>query len=182
MQNENQRLDAEYFLKLGAQHMESSRFQAAELAFIQALEQYEQIADSEGMLMSLHNLGIAYLCLGEFDDAIMSYERALPLLERIGKTPAFSAQLLRNLGFAYYSKRDFQTALGALHSALHLFLQLGDQRGEAEVTFLTGISCHHLNFPDEAIVFFQKAIQIAQSLGDQDLEADFRETVDALSQ
>ena len=82
----------------------------------------------------------------------------------------------------YNSYSDFQKALSCFQTALPLYQQLGDRRGEANVTLNLGISHDYLGHPQQADGYYHQALEIAQSLSDLELELSFRQLIISVTQ
>lgn len=175
-----QGLNADKLLALGIEQIHACQFAIAVQVLHRALALFQQTHDYPGIVSALTNLGVAYRNLKQPKQAIMCYQKALELGQRIGAQTFFTASVLNNLGISYSANGEFQNALECFQKALLFYQQIRDRRGEANVFTNLSVTHQHLNHPQRAIEAYQRALHIAQSLQDCDLEASIRQSATSL--
>lgn len=143
------------------QHTDSSKLFAA-----QALSLAEQLADRQGMLESLNQLGNLYQRMGLLDSATLYYERKIPI--------ATSDSNFASLAHTYNNIAIIHTSKGSYDSALMLYLKALDYEYLCDTVDQLGVAQSYMNI---AVVHFymgnannctgnmRKATQMAEALG-----------------
>ncbi len=119
---------------------------------------------------SLKNLGNAYYYLGEYQQAIDSFQQSLKIKQEIGDRNG-EAKSLNNLGSAYNSLGEYQQAIDYLQQSLEITREIGDRNGEAKSLNNLGNAYYYLGKYQQAIDSFQQSLKIKQEIGDRNGEA-----------
>ncbi|MBR4824316.1 MAG: CHAT domain-containing protein [Spirochaetaceae bacterium] len=139
--------------------MKSRKFLIAAISIIFIIHSYafSQTADDAYSLFSKGND-----CLYSYDykNAIMYYEKAVPLYEKIyGKNNLYTADNYYLLGFSYSAIGNYNTAIIWLKKALSIYNSPnGDPKSTVNTLFEIGDAYHILQDYNNAITFYQKAI------------------------
>src|SRR5262249_26797756 len=112
---------------------------------------------------------------GDFDGAQPPYEAALALWREDGDRTEI-ANALYNLAFCFVIGRmddddASRLAQALLDGALALYVELGEERGQATVLGGIGAREYFAGDNETAAVTFSRALPLAQRIGDRTLEA-----------
>ncbi len=108
-------------------------------------------------------LGRIYSALGEKQQALESYNQALPLLRAVGDRGG-EAVTLNNIGRVYDDLGEKQKALDYYNQALPLYRAVGDRDGEAKTLNNVAFVLADQKQPQLAIVFFKQSVSLYESL------------------
>lgn len=112
-----------------------------------------------------NNLAFAHFTLGELDQAIAGFERALAMGETLGEL--YDAALARlNLGTALVSRGAYRRAKGLLEAALEGYTQVGSAFGQAEAYSRLGLLHARLGRWEEARQHYTQALERMRPIGD----------------
>ncbi len=101
---------------LGTVAGRTHRFEEATALFLNALDSYERIGDERGISSVFLKLGNVHAMLGQNDQAIGYYERALPLAEKLDSINTIT--LYSNIGGLYKDDKDYQQAISSFTKAI----------------------------------------------------------------
>lgn len=93
-----------------------------------ALRIAEELGDRARSAGLLSSLGTVQRRVGQYAEAISSFEQAITNFEKLGDRRGLATSL-GNLGVVYMSRGEFPQALTVFERAQELFLQLGDKNG-----------------------------------------------------
>ncbi|SDH02821.1 DNA-binding transcriptional activator of the SARP family [Sinosporangium album] len=127
----------------------------------QALVAYRAIRDRRGEGETLNNLADIQSHRGYHRDAVALYEQSLQIFKEIPGRQNL-ALLDKNLGEVYQYKGDHQRALEYFTAAIATFQNSGDRYHETEVLICLGRTYLEMGAPDESMIFFEKARDIAE--------------------
>jgi tetratricopeptide (TPR) repeat protein len=122
--------------------------------------------DAVGEASMLRSLGRLYWYEGRFDDALASFEQALPVFREAGQSRLL-AWTLRNLGTVHQQRGRYEDALASFEQALPVFRETEDLRGEAWTLRPLGEVHREQGRNQEAIDSFQRAVVIFRRLDDR---------------
>ena len=128
------------------------------------------MGDREGEATTLNNIGAVYNALGEKQQALDYYQKALPLRQAVGDR-AGQAATLNNIGSVYYDLGEKQQALDYYQKALPLSQAVGDRAGQAATLNNIGSVYYDLGEKQQALDYYQKALPLSQAVGDRAGEA-----------
>jgi DNA-binding SARP family transcriptional activator len=112
-----------------------------------------------------NNLAFAHFALGELDQAIAGFERALAMGEALGEL--YDAALARlNLGTALISRGEYRRAKGLLEAALAGYTQVGAALGLAEAHSRLGLLQARAGRWEEARQQYTQSLERMRPIGD----------------
>jgi CHAT domain-containing protein/Tfp pilus assembly protein PilF len=114
---------------------------------------------------SLSNVGYTYLVLGEQQNALDYYNRAL-LLCRALRDSRTEAITLNNIGAVYDTQGDKQAALDYFNQALLLYRQVKDNKNEAATLNNIGLLYKGLGENQKALDYFDQALALTREAKD----------------
>jgi CHAT domain-containing protein/Tfp pilus assembly protein PilF len=132
----------------------------------EALDLNRRLGDREQEAVTLHNLGQAWLRLGETEKALASYEQALPVWRSLGKRYDEAGTLVK-LGYLYQSVGEPAKALDLLPRALAIFESLGAHRDAAGTLNALGNAQAKAGDLEPALASLDRALGIRRRLGDR---------------
>ncbi len=133
---------------------------------VESLEIRRKLGLSEGIVISLSNLGALELNQGHLGTARELLEEALSLA-RHGSNKHRIANTLNNLGNVASQQKDYDSASRYLHESLALKRVLGDTAGAGTVLSNLGDVAYRLQRYDAAADMLLEALSIKQSVGDK---------------
>ncbi len=154
---------------LAAAHLALGQNRAAVTWASQALATAKQIDDAamaaQLQAQSLGNQGIAQRALGQYLDAIATYQEALTLMQTQGDQLGES-RVLGLLGNAHESLGDFDQAVTFHQNSLAIAKNLQNQLQESAALNNLGATYATEGKYNEAINLYQKSLTLAKSLDD----------------
>lgn len=139
--------------------------------YLEALPRIERAQAPQIESAARTNLGRLAEHLGEPDQALAHYQRALDLLatqgDRLGQ-----AQTLNNLGVLQRSCGELEAAMANYAEAAEIFAQLGERRWQARVLSNTGYAYKTLGELHRARVSFEHARRLFEQVEDRRGEAN----------
>jgi predicted O-linked N-acetylglucosamine transferase (SPINDLY family) len=108
----------------------------------------KSISLNKNFFIAYHQLGLVYEALKDFNQAILCYQKSIAL-DKEGYSLS-----LNNLGNIYLDIKDYERALFFFNSALKL------QGDKSSIYFNLGLVNFQLNRMSEALVFFEKAVEL----------------------
>ncbi len=121
------------------------------------------------------NVGLAYLQLREYPQAIRHYQQARTLADAIGQ-PLTVAHSLNNIGFAYLEMGDYSLALPYLEKALTLVQTLHDQGLYVNILENIALVRKGTHQPKQALTLLEEALHVAQATRQKDLIRNIHRT------
>ena len=119
---------------------------------------------------AFYDLGWAQSSIGQSQQALDNYEKALQLYRAAGHRPG-EAAALNNIGEAHTGLGDRHQALTYYQQALVICREIGDRAGEATILHNFGGVHHHLGDRQKALTYYQQALPIRREIGDRAGEA-----------
>ncbi|HKK41980.1 MAG TPA: tetratricopeptide repeat protein, partial [Bacteroidales bacterium] len=128
-----------------------------------ALALSEKINYSDGIGTSSVNLGDLYFLKGDYDDALMYFERSIKAFKKInsGNLP----YTLNYIGKVYAKRKDFANALVYQKEALHLSEKANSKFEIAQVLIALANTYNLEGKTDSALILFENAEKIAGQIG-----------------
>lgn len=143
---------------------------AAMKMFETALSHYQAAEDRLGEAQTFYALGIVHSMLSEFPPSQENYARAAQIFRSLDLKPLLANTLVQASAIALFVN-DNRKAEELSLAARDIFRQLGDRRGEAEITGNLGVLANRKNEPRRALEFFEQALLILRAENDRDHEA-----------
>jgi CHAT domain-containing protein/Tfp pilus assembly protein PilF len=110
-----------------------------------------------------NSTGWAYYSLGQYDQAINNYQKALGIYQKTGDL-ANQAEMFMSIGFAQNDNRKYQAAIDAYGQALVILEKTSDRAKEGHaIKNLAGVYQSNRQ-PAKAIELYQKALKTFQML------------------
>jgi CHAT domain-containing protein len=159
---------ANRLLQQGTQQYYKSQFQAALQSWQQALTLYRKIADHQGEVDSLNNMGNAFQALGEYYQAADQHQQSLLIALEIGDRLR-AAKSIGGLGDAYLCLGQYQEAIE--HYQQSLAINGGNRIGEAKLLSNLGLAYYYLEDYQKAIEFHRQSLLIARKIVDRKQQA-----------
>ncbi|MCG2461507.1 tetratricopeptide repeat protein [Flavobacteriaceae bacterium F89] len=150
-----------------------SQFDSATIYFMAALPMAEKLGDKNNEARIHNYLGGIYKAQKQYDKAIDHYKIALDLVEDLGIKVGISA-CLANLADAYTKIGKFDKAIAFSERAIKLKKELDDDLGAGRVLNNLGIIYNELGYFGKAEHSFQKALEMANRVGNQKLISSIR--------
>lgn len=152
---------------LAIAYHEKSEYDKALKYFKRALD---KSTDRIDIARHLSYQGVTYADMGSYDNAKVSYDRALKILNSIEGSPVehelMKNTVLGNIGNAYFDQGDLQEAMKHYDEALVIARRVGDRRREGRHLGNIGNVHFHLGEYDEALERFQEALAVHRKVGD----------------
>lgn len=168
--------------------MQRANLKEAQQTYTKSAEIYGQLGDRKGQATVLNNLGNVYFSLGQYEDALKSYNQAL-LATRVAADLPEQATTLSNIAFVYRTQADaakpkegnqeanknsapgdyqnhYARALEHYKQALAIIRKVGDLKSEAAtLNNIGGILIITEEYP-EALKVYQDALALYEKLED----------------
>ncbi|MEI6434401.1 MAG: tetratricopeptide repeat-containing sensor histidine kinase [Bacteroidota bacterium] len=153
------------FNYLGSCYLGTGLYSKAEQEYLGGLAYAENLHDTFEIVKYYNNLGNVAENLDNLGEAQKYIHKALFLSEK-RKDTLTMASSMRNLALILHKSGDSVMAFRYLRSSLSLFASINDTRWVAKIYTDFGIF-YRYQFPDSALYFYTKAIEIYRSLGDE---------------
>ncbi|MGA1840640.1 MAG: tetratricopeptide repeat protein [bacterium] len=114
----------------------------------------------------LHNLGILYQDRGEYEKALVQYQKSLKIKEELGNRAGVSISL-HQIGMIHQYRGDYEEALVQYQKSLKIKEELGDRAGVAISLHQIGMIYQERGEYKEALVQYQKSLKIEEELGNR---------------
>lgn len=124
-----------------------------------------EVADIPGKYIAHVNLGLCYATLDMSDEAVAHHQHALRYAIRMCSL-AGESLACGNLGMVA-GHEDIPTAIACAERQLQLARTLNDSRGKGDAYRQLGVLSNLQGSHDEAVHYFQQAMQLAQAEGDE---------------
>jgi len=145
-----------------------------------ALECYQNIGDHQPGEGNVHvNIGIVYLELKQYDEAIAHFQQSLTIRRELGDRIG-EGHSLKNIGLVYLVQKQNQDALFYYQQSLIIWQEVGNQVNEGEVLNNIGAIYGRLEQYDQALNYFQQSLGIWQKLDDRTGEGDSLNNIGAM--
>ena len=128
-----------------------------------ALSIYEEAAASANIAWAYNNIGADYYQLSEYSKAIENYNIALGLQKKLNDKNGI-ASALDNIASVYEDLGQYEKVNEYNLQAIDLFAQINDRPALGRIYINRGNFLQRQKKFDSAIIFYQKAIQIAREL------------------
>jgi class 3 adenylate cyclase/tetratricopeptide (TPR) repeat protein len=112
-----------------------------------------------------HSQGSAYLRMGDFASASVSYQECIDTERTIGNLEGMS-RTYNNLAAVYWSQGDFDSAADYIRKSLEIHLRVGKTYGTAMCYNNLGVIAFAQGDRDAAIEHYEKSLAIRKEIGD----------------
>jgi tetratricopeptide (TPR) repeat protein len=133
------------------------------------LECARHIGDRRGESWTLANLGLIYVELKRFEEAVPHFQEALVILRETGDR-RIEGLVLTNLGLAYAGLGQFEKAIDSHSQGLAIQVAVGHRWGQAWALTHLGLAYVGLERLDEAIAHYHQALDLHRETGNQWVE------------
>jgi len=135
-----------------------------------ALSMQQAMSDDWAEALTLGNMGLAYLMLGEARKSLEYYQKPLTVWRKTGYRSR-EALILHNTGRAYEDLGAYQRAMGHYLGALALYRASQNRGGEAEELNSIGFVNRLLGEWKKALEYYSQALLLWRATGDSRREA-----------
>lgn len=141
--------------------------EAIKILNTQALPLRQKSNDLEGTAATLNQLGVIWIDIGDYDQAIATLQLAVETADA-ANVDQFKGATRGNLGFALILRGEYVAAKRNLEAALAFFG--GRSRGRSFVLYFSGRLNQQTNHTGEALRFYREAIETSRLAGDRRVE------------
>ena len=132
---------------------------------LEAQEVFEVLRDKRGLGMASNYLGIHYKELGEVQNAVEAYSKALDICLEVGDRFE-EAKILNNIGMAYYHLGDHVKALEYFYRSLSLKEEMNDAELLLRTLSNLGVVHEELGEHEKAIELYKQALLAGEEIND----------------
>jgi len=129
----------------------------------EAVEFWEGLDDSSGVINPLAHLGVMHRRMGEFDLARSDYNRLLEIL-RDHPDPVLEAGTHNNLGTLHYTLGEYQQALVEYQTALAMYEDQGNTAQVAQKYYSIGTVYQRMGDLGATLSYYEKARELQEHL------------------
>lgn len=134
----------------------------------QAIENGSKSDFTKGYALALYNKGVFEGEHGNFDSSDVYLNKAIIEYKKIDDKAGL-ANCKMAFGFNFYDKADFKEALTIFLEAAKLKETIKDKKGQAAANIWIGnVYNNGLEKPQQALPYYEAALKIQQSIGDED--------------
>jgi len=140
--------------------------------FQQALALFRSMGYREREARTLNDLGLVSSILGQSQQSLSYYQRALEVTRELGdsieerfRQREIEAATLNNIGVVYGKIGQPQQALNYYQQSLPLLREVGDRRGETIALNSIGVLYSSIGQPQLALNYYQQALPITREEG-----------------
>ncbi len=124
----------------------------------EALSKSREINYDEGVTESLHQLGLCYYTISDFDVATQYFVESLTLAEQVDNQK-WIAENLCSIGLVNMNREKFDVALDEMHKALELTRYLNDNKLYGRIINSLGVCYWEAEDYQNALRYFEEALQ-----------------------
>ncbi len=126
----------------------------------------QQLCNRQMEAHAFGNLGLAYIALGEIQQAINCHEKDLEICRELEHRHGESGAL-NNLGLAYMDLGEMQQAIRYFKQSLRINRKVGDRRGEGSALGNLGLAYVNLNNARQSIKYCNQSLAINREIGNR---------------
>jgi signal transduction histidine kinase len=152
------------YIKL-ANHYNERKINLSEQYVTKAMSLSRKINFEEGMAHAQGMKGSLLKSQGEYDSAIVYYQKSLDYFELVGDT-AYIAKMYNNIGLSYDFKGELEIAVAHYMKSLKAKQQLKDTMGIITCLNNIGASFYFLEKYDEALKYYKMCIPLEKEIDD----------------
>ena len=135
----------------------------------QSLAMWRTLNQPFWALLTLKEIGKAYVGLNRYDKAIESQEQAIAISREI-KNPIREGVVVYDLGLSYFNQQQYEKAAEYFRQCITIFREVKDRRREGLMIYALGNTQNRLNQPVNAIASFEQALPILREVNDRAFE------------
>jgi CHAT domain-containing protein len=143
---------------------------AALAIFQTSLSNFQAAEDRAGEAQTFYALGIVHSLLSEYPPARENFAQAAQIFRSLDMKPQLVNVIVQDSAMALLAGDNAKAEELSL-SALDIYRQLTDRRGEAEIMGNLGVLANRKNEPRRALEYFGQALPILRAEKDRDHEA-----------
>jgi DNA-binding SARP family transcriptional activator/tetratricopeptide (TPR) repeat protein len=156
---------------LGTLRMERGEPESAEASFQRSIELSRKIGYRHGEAVGQMNLAILRVITNRLGDALESFEAAADTYRLMGNRRG-RALVQSNAAWLWHALiGDQQHARSLIDDSMATYEEIGDTRGQAQCLALMGSIVGRDDRPEDAIAYFEKALQLTREASDAWLTA-----------
>ena len=144
------------------------QYDRAEKYFLESMEYSGSVDDSAGIAYSKHDLALIYLENKEYERALKELNQAYEISVSQNED-VLVPQVLASTAKTFERSNNFQQALNYYDKALDLYEDQGNKNGIGEVFFGKGTVSLRMGDDVGARVYFEKCVEMAGSIDDNEL-------------
>lgn len=158
-------IEAEAYYKLGVRYMYHYDLDLSRTQLMKALQLMPDDESSEMQMMTLNCLGRVELLMGNVDEAVLVYRRALSVSEAL-HDELNCADVTNNMAYIYFQQGDSDKAFDEFMEARNWFERLNDTLSVAQCD--NNIASIYYNWQqyDKAKEIFSRIVSVFQRFGD----------------
>ena len=163
--NESDSLKGFYYLIRANTFSDQLKKEEAIKAITLSNQFYTKAKNSSGISKSFMNLGNLYLYKGDFEKALVYYNKGLEIAEKnnLYKEMGF---INKNIGVVFMSQEKYKEALLYSNKALDIFLKINNKKEIAGAYINIGNVYFNQYDADNALLFYKKAEKICLEIND----------------
>lgn len=146
---------------LGETAYDSRNFDLAAHRYQQAIPLFVQLSDTFMLTNCYNAIGLSYQQMSKCEKAIANFVEGLKLAEN---DQEFTAELISNIATSHAKMNNHKDALANYHKSLTINTKIRDSSSIAVNYNGLGATFSHMNRPDSAIFYFQKAHYLFKKL------------------
>jgi serine phosphatase RsbU (regulator of sigma subunit)/Tfp pilus assembly protein PilF len=128
------------------------------------LELAKKLSFDDGLINSYNNLGINYLSISDYDNALENFHNSIEINNKLGNKTNV-AKLNMNIGIVYSYKSDYKKSLEYYNKALEIDYELKDSIGISIDLANIGLVYKWLSDNVKALESFYKSLEINEKIG-----------------
>ncbi|HRQ40876.1 MAG TPA: tetratricopeptide repeat protein [Chloroflexota bacterium] len=151
--------------KQGIVYVHRGEYEAAVVAYEEALQLWRLLNNQAELSLNLGNLGNIYLRLGEYERALDYYERALTAVQAVGARQV-AANIMLRLGNVYKRTGNYERAVACFEHSLQTYQVLHHKSGMASSLGWLGLMHNEMGQYAAAQARYEQAMVLSQEIGD----------------
>lgn len=136
--------------------------------FLESMEVSGTVGDSAGIAYSKHDLALVYLEEKKYDQALNELEQALDI-SISQREDVLTPQIISTKARTHERNNEFQKALDNYDEALKIYENQGNKNGIGEIFYGKGIVSLRMKDDVGARAYFEKCVEMAGSIADNEL-------------
>ncbi len=149
--------------RIGMGYFQLSDFAKSFENYKSALLIYEDIENLEGIRICYSYLGILLSTIGNKNDAIFYFNKALNISEKLNDKFSYAIQL-GNIGRVYFEMKNYKQALDYYEKAIRIFDEIDDKFNHSIFTANAGLAFMKLRDYNRAYFNFRTALKYSESI------------------